>query len=93
MLRRPPVADHQARQAARAWAGPVPPHALDGQAVLGGAGDDVMLDVRSGKLKDRVQPGGDLADVPAPAVQGGGQAVPAAPVGQPGPPDLPVVAA
>jgi hypothetical protein len=61
--------------------------------VLGCASDDAMLGVRSRKLQDGVHPGGDPGNAQALAVQGGGQAVAAAPVGQPGPADLPVVAA
>ena len=46
-----------------------------------------------GHFEDRVQAGRDPGDVPPLAAQGGSQAVAAAAVGEPGPADLPVVAA
>jgi hypothetical protein len=52
-----------------------------------------MLHARSGQFEDGLQARGDAGDVQALAAQGGGQAVPAAPVGEPGPADLPVVTA
>jgi hypothetical protein len=90
------VADHQARPAAAGWrsrAHSIVLKPVDGQAMLAGPGDDGTLDIRSGKFEYRVQARGDAGDLQPPAAQGGGQAVPAAPVGEPGPADLPVVAA
>ena len=96
MLGRTAVADHEAGPAVsggRAFAGAITFQPVDGHAMLAGAGDDGTLEVRSGKFKHRLQAGGDSGDVQALAAHGGGQAVPAAPVGEPGPADLPVVAA
>ncbi len=96
MLGRAAVADHQARPAVagrRAFAGAIEFQPVDGHAMMAGTGDDGTLEARSGKFKHRMQTGGDSRDLQALAAEGGGQAVPAVPVGEPGPADLPVVAA
>ena len=96
MLGRTAVADHQARPTVaggRAFGGTIAFQPVDGHAMLAGTGDDGTLEVRSGKFEHRLQARGDSGDVQALAAQDGGQAVPAAPVGEPGPADLPVVAA
>jgi len=96
MLGRAAVADHQARPdvaGERVFAGTIAFQPIDGHALLAGAGDDGTLEARSGKFEHRMQTGGDPGDLQALAAEGGGQAVPAAPVGEPGPADLPVVAA
>ena len=91
MLGRPAVADYQARPVGAQPGGPEAFQPLKGQAVLGGAGDQVPLDTGPAQFEDCLQARGDPADVPPPAVQCGGQAVAAAAVGEPGAADLPVV--
>jgi len=86
------VADHQARPAVISRRAVVL-EPVDGQATLAGPGDDGVFGVRSGKFDDRVQVRGYSGDLQPLITQGVGQAIPAAPVGQPGPADLPVVAA
>jgi hypothetical protein len=96
MLGRAAVTDHQASPfvaGRRARPGAVVLEPVDGQAVLASPGDGGALGVRPGKFQDRVQARGDAGDPLALPGQGGGQAVPAAAVGEPGPADLPVVAA
>ncbi len=93
MFGRAAVADDQARPiGADPW-GAEAFQSLQGQAVPGSPVDELPLGVRAGQFEDRVQAGGDPADVPLLAAQGGRQAVTAAAVGEPGAADLPVVAA
>jgi len=87
------VADDQARPVDGGAGSPEAGQALQGQAVLGGAVDELALSLRAGQVQDRVQAGRDPGDVPSLAAQRGRQAVAAAPVGQAGAADLPVVAA
>ena len=61
--------------------------------MLAGPGKGGVLQARPGQFEDRVHARGDPGDPQALTAQGGGQAVPAAAVDEPGPADLPVVAA
>jgi hypothetical protein len=92
MFGRMAVADHQARPAVVGRRA-VLREPLDRHAMLAGPGDDGVFGVRSGKFEDRLQARGYPGDLQPLIAQGGGQPVPAAPVDQPGPADLPVVAA
>ena len=89
VLGRAAIADDQARPVGARARGPEAVQPQKGQAVLAGPGDELALDVGLGKFEDRVQAGRDPGDVPPLAVQGGGQAVAAAAVGEPGAADLP----
>src|SRR6185312_3874390 len=99
VLGRAAVADHEAGPdpvtvVVRAGsAGLVVAQAVNGHPVLAGSGKGGMLQARLGQVEDRVHARGDPGDPQALTAQGDGQPVPAAPIGEPGPADLPVVGA
>jgi hypothetical protein len=93
VLGRVAVADDQARPIVADARDPEAFQPLQGQAVPGGPGDELPLGVGPGQFEDRVQAGGDPADMASLAAQGGGQPIAATAVGEPGAADLPVVAA
>jgi len=94
VIRRSRVADHQRGTvpgAARVVAG----QPVDGQPARAGPGDDVILALAAGQPEQRLQAGGDPGDlyVRRLATDHCRQPVPAPAVGEPGMPDLAVVAA